>query len=166
MMNIEKVLKEIEELIIVGENSSAEKYLLQVMERYPKHPEVHYLLGDVYCKLIKFDLAIEHLKMADRILPENPQILNALGWAIFMNGDIATGRKYMELALKITPEKVRLLCDLTVLEMRAGNKKALEYAQKALELDPNDPLVQEVAYKARIFISAQERLKSKRKRSN
>ena len=163
-MKIEKLLKDIEELIIAQEYSSAEKYLLQVMDRYPEHPEVHYLLGDVYCKLGKFELAIKHEKIANNILPGNSQILNLLGWAYFMNGDILTGSEYIQMALEINPDEIRVLCDLTVLETRAGNKKALEYAQKALKLAPNDPMVQQVAFAARLVITARGKIKEKNKK--
>jgi tetratricopeptide (TPR) repeat protein len=164
-MKIEKLLKEIEELIIVQEYYSAEKYLLQVMDKYPEHPEVHYLLGDVYCKLERFELAIEHEKIANNILPGNSQILNLLGWAYFMNGDIPTGRKYMQMALEINPDEIRVLCDLSVLETRAGDKKALYYAQKALLLAPNDPMVQKVVSAAQLFITAREKIKEKNKKA-
>lgn len=160
-MKIEKILKGIDELIIAREYSRAEMYLLQVMEKYPEHPEIHYLLGDVYCKLRKFELAIEHEKIANKILPGNPQVLDLLGWAYFMSGDISAGRKYMQLALEINPDDIRLLCDLTVLETRARSKRALDYARKALMLAPHDSLVQEVASAAQIFITAKERIKNK-----
>ncbi|MGH7203229.1 MAG: tetratricopeptide repeat protein [Candidatus Levyibacteriota bacterium] len=160
-MKIEKILKEIDELIIAREYSRAEIYLLQVMEKYPEHPEIHYLLGDVYCKLSLFELAVEHEKIANKILPGNPQILDLLGWAYFMNGDISEGRKHMQLALKINPDDIRLLCDLTVLETHVGSKRALDYARKALILAPHDSMVQEIASAAQIFITSKERMKNK-----
>jgi tetratricopeptide (TPR) repeat protein len=144
-MNIEKILKEIEELILEQEYSIAEKYLLRIMDKGPEHPEVHYLLGEVYCKLRKFALAIEQEAIANRLLPGNPQILDLLGWAYFMNGNIVNGRKYIQQALQLNPIEVRSLCDLIVLETRAGNKVALGYAQKALQIAPQDTMVQEVS---------------------
>ena len=105
-MNVQKVLKEIDELIIDREYELAEKYLLQLIEKYPDHPEVHYLLGDVYCKLEKFDIAVKHEKIAYKILPGNPQIIHLLGWAYFMSGDIASGREYMEKSLELLPDEL------------------------------------------------------------
>lgn len=162
-MNVEKVLKEIDALIVDRDYKNAEKYLLRVMEKYPKHPEVHYLFADVYCKLGKFDMAVDHAKIAHKILPDNPQILNILGWAYFMNGEIPTGRKFMEQALKMTPDEVRLLCDLAVLELRDDNEKAYDYAKKALVLEPHDPLVRQLAYVVNLFMQSKERIKNKNK---
>jgi len=144
-MRIEKILKEIEELIIDQEYSIAEKYLLRLMNKNPEHPEVHYSLGDVYCKLRKFDLAIDQESIANQILPGNPQILDLLGWAYFMNGNITLGRKYIQQALELNPDDIRLLCDMIVLEIHAQNKIALDYSYKALKLYPNDSMVQEVS---------------------
>lgn len=144
-MKIEKILKEIEELIIDREYSIAEKYLLRLLDKNSEHPEVYYLLGEVYCKMRKFVLAIDQETIANHLLPGNPQILDLLGWAYFMNGDIVKGRKYIQQVLKISPDNIRSLCDLIVLEIHAGNKIALDYAYKALQSAPQDPMVQEVS---------------------
>ncbi len=62
-----------------------------------------------------------------------------------MNGNIADGRTSMTIAFKSNPDDIRLLCDLTVLEMQAHDyPKAREYARTAMNLKPNDEMVLEV----------------------
>src|SRR5579859_6519455 len=78
-----------------------------------------------------------------------------------MNGNISAGRKYMEIALEINPDDIRLLCDLTVLETRSGSKRALDYARRALTLAPHDSRVLKVVSTAQRFISARESLRNK-----
>jgi Flp pilus assembly protein TadD len=161
--NSHRILENIEDLIVAGEYAYAKKYLLKVIQKDINNPEAHYLLGDVYCKLGEFILAIEEEEIANNLFPNNPKIIHLLGWAHFMNGNIATGRKYMESVLLVNPDDAYLLCDLAVLEMRAGNEKALEYVEKARTISPNDSLIQETYFVANKFFQS---YKERKKNSN
>lgn len=139
------LVKQADKLIKSRLYDEAEPLLLVALKRDPKNPEVYYLLGEVYCKQQQFAKSVKVLQKANTILPNHPKILHLLGWAHFMNGEADEGRFFMLKALKSEPENIQLLCDLAVLEMQTWNyHEALEYAQKAMILDPSSEMVQEV----------------------
>lgn len=154
-------LKNIEKLMMAEDYEKARGYLIEAIEKDPHNPEAHYLLGDVFCKLGNFENSIKELETANFLLPQNPQIIHLLGWASFMNGDINRGRKLMEAALSVMPDDIHLLCDVAVLEMNDANTKALEYSEKAMKINPHDPMVKEVFMVTNKFHQARENLKKK-----
>lgn len=109
------------------------------------NPEVYYFLGEALCKQEHFSESVKMLQKADTLLPNHPRILHLLGWATFLNGDPASGRKLLLLSLKKLPTEISTLCDLAVLENEDGNgEKAKELAQRALSIDPTNSMAQEV----------------------
>lgn len=139
------LVKKAEELLIAGHFIKAQNLLLEALEKDPDNPEVYYLLGDVLCKLKRFDDAITMLQKADSLLPKHPRIYHLLGWAIFMGGDVPAGRAFLEVALKADSENIQLLADLAVLEMNASNfEKAQDYIERAKKIEPHDELLAEV----------------------
>lgn len=156
------IFKKIEDLMMAEDYERAREYLIKTIEEDPRNPEAHYLLGDVFCKLGDFENSIKELEIANSLFPQNPQIIHLLGWASFMNRDINRGRKLMEAALSVMPDDIHLLCDLAVLEMNDANIKALEYSEKAMKINPHDPMVKEVFMVTNKLHQARENLKKKR----
>lgn len=156
------IFKNIEKLMIAEDYENAREYLIKAIEEDPRNPEAHYLLGEVFCKLGDFEVSVKELEVANSLLPQNSQIIHLLGWASFMSGDIEHGRKLMEAALSVMPDDIYLLCDLAVLEMNDVNIKALEYSEKAMKINPHDPMVKEVFMITNKFHQARENLKKKR----
>jgi len=141
---VEQMVREAEKLMEINDYQNAEILLNQALEENPNSAEGHYLLGEALCKQENFTLATEHLRKAFSLLPGHPRILHLLGWATFLNGDPDSGRKFMLLSLEKLPE-TQTYCDLAVLENGQGNsKKAMEYALKAKEIEPDSKMVQEV----------------------
>lgn len=159
--NISSIIKNIESLMEIGEYQKAGVYLIDLIKIDPKNPEPHYLLGEVLCKLQEFDKAITELHFSDTLFPLNPQILELLGWAYFMNGDTEKGRELMETSLALAPYEIQTLCDLAVLEMKEGNEKASEYAERALKFAPNDAMVKDVFIATNKFLEAWKQIKTK-----
>jgi len=140
-----QLIRKAEKFIERAAYPEAELLLKDAIELDATNPEGFYLLGEALCKQQKFGESIVSLEMADTLLPKNPEIIHLLGWASFMNGSIDEGRKLMELSLHQMPDEPRFLCDLAVLEMRENNNDtAFEYAKKAIDNDPNDPMAMEV----------------------
>lgn len=62
-----------------------------------------------------------------------------------MSGDDDNGKELMKMALKKLPNDADILRDLAAAEMKGLNfQKDIKYIKKALKLDPDDPLSQEV----------------------
>ncbi len=145
MKSVSDLIEKANTLMEDNRYNEAEPLLLVAIKHNVKNPEAYYLLGEVYCKQQRFKESIDILRHADTLLPNHPEILHLLGWALFMSGNIVDGRSFMTITLKSNPNDIRLLCDLTVLEMQAQDYlKAREYARTAMNLAPNDEMVQEV----------------------
>ncbi len=141
---IENLLRKAEKLIGACNYQDAELLLNQVLEENSDETEGHYLLGGVLCKQSKFSLAVDHLKKALYLSPGHPRVLHLLGWAIFLNGDPDSGRKLILQSVEKLPD-AQAYCDLAVLENQQGNyDKAMEYALKTKEIEPENETVQEV----------------------
>lgn len=159
--NISRIIKNIEALMEVGEYNKARGCLTKLIKKDQKNPEPHYLLGECFCKLRKFDQAITELHLANSLLPDNPLILELLGWTFFMSGDSKTGREFMEASLALAPNEIQTFCDLAVLEMKEGNEKAIGYAEKALEIAPDDEMVKNVFIAVNKFLRARKQFNNK-----
>lgn len=147
--------------MISGQFIKAQNLLVEALEKDPNNPEVYYLLGDVLCKLKRFKDAITVLQKADKLFPKHPRIYHLLGWAIFMDGDISTGRAFLQVVLKTEPNNIQLLTDLAVLEMKAGNfDKVRTYISQAKKISPKDEVLDEIEMVA----GKMERLSEKTKK--
>lgn len=157
LKSIQDLIDKANKLMEQNQFDEAEPLLLVAIKRDNKHPEAHFLLGEVYCKQQRFDESVTILEKSNRLLPGNPQVIHLLGWALFMNKDIEGGRAHMQQALTVLPNDIRHLCDIAVLEMHAQNYiQAKTYAQKALHIAPDDEMVQEVNAVIDTFILANQ----------
>jgi len=142
---LKHLLQKANDLLAQNLYNQAEIVLNKALKIKKNEPEVYSLLGEVYCKQGRFKESIVALKKAEFLLPGHPKIIHLLGWATFMNGDAETGRKLLKQALEGLPQDISILCDLAVLENQEQNgHEAEKYALKAMEISPNDPMVQEV----------------------
>lgn len=139
------MIKLAETLLTRNEYKKAKTLLEKVIDLDKRNPEAYYLLGEALCKEELFQEAVTSLKIANTLLPNHPRILHLLGWSTFMYGDANLGRKYMKMALEKIPDDIQILCDLTALENKEGkHEEAMEYIQKAMSIDPRNPMVQEL----------------------
>lgn len=160
--SIKQLLQRAEKCLVRGENKDAEMIARHVIPMDPANSEAYYFLGEALCKQGKFRESLDCLTQANKLLPNNPRIIHLLGWVIFMNGDGELGRKLMKKALEQIPDDVQILCDLAVLETGQENgEKAKEYATRAYEIDPGNPLTQEVFRAVTSFYTARKRLNKK-----
>ncbi|MBM3230700.1 tetratricopeptide repeat protein [Candidatus Peregrinibacteria bacterium] len=100
----------------------------------------HYILG--FLKSIDRDWndAVELLRKANAMRPNNAEILRCLGWALFSKGERAQGIVTLERSLNLDTENPLTLCDLGVAYLQTGNiVKAKALFERAIELDPENP---------------------------
>lgn len=99
----------------------------------------HYILGFLRSMERKWDPALEHLRKANALKPNNAEILRCLGWALFHSGQRAQGIVTLERALNLDEENPLTLCDLGVAYLQTRNiAKAKSLFDRALELDPEN----------------------------
>jgi len=104
----------------------------------------YYVRGFVASHREQWKESIDALKMANRLEPNNPEILRCLGWSLFSNGEELAGVVTLERALNLEEANPLILCDLGVvyLNMREFSKaKAL--LERALDIDPSNVRAQE-----------------------
>jgi len=104
----------------------------------------HYILGFLLSQKEGWKKAHEHLQFANKLKPNNPEILRCLGWVLFNCGERAQGIVTLERSLNLESENSLTLCDLGMAYLQAHNiSKAKALFMRSLELDPENKRVQE-----------------------
>jgi tetratricopeptide (TPR) repeat protein len=104
-----------------------------------------YLLGCAFGRLANFQPALDHLFIADRLKPNDPEILRNIGWMKCMSGEVKEGRSYLRRSIKLDPKNGLAYNDLGASYMftQDSNLKLAErWLKKALELEPNSAFIQ------------------------
>ncbi len=120
-------------------HSSREDYqaafalLTEALAKYPTHPDLLYARALIAEKMGKPTQAISDLRAALARKPEDPHLLNALGYTLLVNGaPIEEARKYLERAIALKPDDPAILDSYGWLRYKLGDyPKALESLQRA-----------------------------------
>lgn len=112
----------------------------------------HYILGFIRSREMKWEPALAHLKEANRLKANNPEILRCLGWVLFQSNQRPQGLVTLERSLNLDSDNTLTLCDLGVgyLELR-DFYKARALFLRVLDLEPGNA-------RARDCVAAIERL--------
>jgi len=103
-----------------------------------------YILGFLESQNEKWTAALVHLKKANVLKPNNPEILRCLGWVLFHAGERAQGIVTLERALNLESDNPLTLCDLGVTYLELKNfSKARSLFQRSLDLDPGNDRARE-----------------------
>jgi tetratricopeptide (TPR) repeat protein len=128
----------------LGHSNRAETAALQVLSLDKESFTAHYILGFLHSQKNKWNDAMDHLKEANKIYPNNPEILRCLGWALFCNNHRPQGIVTLERALNLEHDNTFILCDLGVAYLQVKKfSKARSLFLHALSLDPNNIRVKE-----------------------
>jgi Tfp pilus assembly protein PilF len=106
----------------------------------------HFLLGCAYGRVFRFDDAIEELEIAREIKPEDAEVLRNLGWITCMSGNLEKGRKHLMQALEMNSRNGLIYNDLAasyLFSQTRNLEKAHYWLEKALEVEPNEPFIQQ-----------------------
>jgi len=125
-----------------------EEGLLKIREFIEKHPRVWngwFILGWALRKLGRYGDGVEALRKALELGGGTSDIRNETAICLIELGDLKGARKELERALKEDPENTKIISNLGVLAMKAGNsEEANAYFRTVLELDPDDPLAKQM----------------------
>ena len=123
----------------------AENHIKKAIRYKPENPAYHYLLGFTYSVKRQWEMAIQEFEVAIDKEPNNDEYLRGLGWAIYSNGDRMRGLAYLHKAIGLVPTNVNILTDLAVAYLSMANiSKARDFAERAVEIEPQNTLAQEV----------------------
>ena len=96
-----------------------------------------YIVGFLRSRTEQWTLAVEHLRKANTLKPNNAEILRCLGWALFHAGQRAQGIVTLERSLNIDHDSSLTLCDLAMVYMDVQNfTKSRLLLKRALDLEP------------------------------
>jgi len=130
----------------------AEKHIKKAINIKPENPGYRYILGFIYSHNRQWNKAIPEFEMAVNIEPDNAEYLRGLGWAVNQRGDTAKGIILLEKASRMAPANSNILTDLAVAYLSAVNiDNAREYAERAVRMDPTNPVAQDVLEKVLSF---------------
>lgn len=91
----------------------------------------------------RWDLAQADLRKALELSPDQPQVLNYLGYSMLeMNGDLTEALKLIERAVQVEPNSGAITDSLAWAYFRLGRyQDALEPMERAAQMEPVDPVV-------------------------
>ena len=137
----------------------AEANLKHAIEHNNAAAEYRYLLGIIYSAGMRWQEAIDMLWKALELSPQDDEYLRAVGWAVFNSGDEEQGRALLQEAHQANRSNMVTLTDLALVYTRTFQfHDALHCARRALELDPQSSLAQDVLRVVHRFKLEYERL--------
>ncbi len=115
--------------------------LIQKPER--RHWSFYYARGTSYERLKKWPLAEADLQKALQLYPDQPLVLNYLGYSWIDQGrNLKQGMGLIEKAVALRPDDGYIVDSLGWAHFKLGNyKDAVRYLERAVELRPEDPVL-------------------------
>jgi tetratricopeptide (TPR) repeat protein len=121
-----------------------ERYLRQVIDLDPSYAHAYNALGySLADRGQRLDEAYELISRAHQILPDDPYIMDSLGWVRYRQGDLKQARSYLEQAFKIRPESEIAAHLGEVLWKLDEPEKARQVWDQGLKINPQDPVLLE-----------------------
>lgn len=118
--------------IFEGKVSEAKKFAKLAQDIHPESATGRYLLGYIHVTLGDFEKGVELLEEANRLYPNNSEILRNLGWGYTMLGNTDKGVLILRRALNIAPNDELIMEDLGVTLVSEGSVEEGEsYLKKA-----------------------------------
>ena len=120
----------------------AEDALKKALKLASSNAEIYLNYGILYAKMQKKNKAIEMLKKAKYYNPSNPHAYFILGVLLFETDKIEDAFTEFKLLENMSPRYKNLNYYMALCyKKEANNMAVLEYAQRALEEDPNNPSI-------------------------
>lgn len=130
--------------VSLDEFKKAEKACRRALNLDQGSHTAYYILGFIASHQQDWETAAGHLKKANELHPNNPEILRCMGWSLFNRGKRTQGIVVLERALNLHPQNSLTLCDLGICYLQVKNfDKSVELLKKAMEIDPDNQRIQE-----------------------
>ncbi len=115
----------------------------QIGKPEKRHWTYYYSRGTCFERLKKWPAAEADLKKALKLSPDQPLVLNYLGYSWIDQGrNLKHGMALIEKAVALKPDDGYIVDSLGWAHYRIGNyKEAVQYLERAVELRPEDPVL-------------------------
>ena len=134
-------IREAHDLISRGSDEAGLIKIREFIERRPKVWNGWFILGWALRKLGRYSDGLEAFRKAAELGGGTSDIRNEMAICFMELGDLKEARKELEHALREDTENTKIISNLGVLAMKAGDDKQAEACfRTVLELDPEDPL--------------------------
>lgn len=119
--------------------AAAEKDLRAILAQDEDNPTALNALGYTMANLSdRHDEALDLIKRAMALEPDNPAIIDSLGWVYFRKGDLERAQQYLSQAFEAFPDGEVAAHYGEVLWQRGLREEAETVWRKGLETSPND----------------------------
>ncbi|HPG88568.1 MAG TPA: tetratricopeptide repeat protein [Hyphomicrobium sp.] len=125
--------------------ADAVKYFSRALALVPKadqrHWSYYYARGTAYERMKNWPAAETDLKKALALAPDQPLVLNYLGYSWIDQGrNMKEGMKLIEKAVQLKPDDGYIVDSLGWAHYKQGNfKEAVRFLERAVEIKPEDP---------------------------
>ena len=128
--------------------STAETYLRRVIHLQPKRAHAYNALGySLADRNIRLEEAHALLTQALALAPQDPFILDSMGWLLFRRGELTAALSYLETAYKTRPDPEIAAHLGEVLWAANRRQEAMNILEAALVQHPSNKLLQTVIKK-------------------
>lgn len=121
-----------------------EQALLTIIKLDPEHAHALNALGYTYADHnTQLNKAEEYISKALQLRPDDPAIMDSMGWLNYRQGHYRTARDYLQKAFSILPD-AEIAAHLGVVEWALGNiAEARQVWQSILQDDPDNALIKQ-----------------------
>jgi len=127
----------------IDEHKLAKETYKRAIDLEPSSPVAYHNLGNTYLEMGKTDLAIENFKIAIKLDPGFVFSYNALVNFYLKNKRYKEARETLESYLNYADSKIDILFVLAQIAAKEEDfESALDYLEKALEIDPKNQTIQ------------------------
>ena len=116
-----------------------ERDLKKVLEKEPKNATVLNALGYTLAdRTDRYQEAYDYIEQALKLRPDDPAIIDSMGWVKYRMGDLEAAERYLEKAYRITPD-AEIAAHLVEIYWNRGKRNdAKKLLDSALQASPDD----------------------------
>ncbi|HQR19955.1 MAG TPA: tetratricopeptide repeat protein [Burkholderiaceae bacterium] len=128
-----------------------EKYLRRVMELRADYAHAYNALGYTFAdRNVRLTEALQLIEKAHQLAPDDPYILDSLGWVYFRLGDMQQARRYLEMAYDARPDAEVMIHLAEVLWVSGDQARARTLLRDAKTKEPGNELLKSTIARLRI----------------
>jgi tetratricopeptide (TPR) repeat protein len=128
-----------------------EQSLRHLIELRPDAAHAYNALGYSFAERnVRLPEARDLIAKSLELRPDDPHILDSMGWVLFRQGELDQAREYLERALKISPEVDVLVHLGEVLWKQGRQNDALKYWLDARKMEPENESLKETMSRLKV----------------